>query len=128
MAKQQAERKIGKKEPPSGSGVSLTAAQTGEDVGYIDPTLAPRFREYSSHEEMLQDLEQTAKEGLTAEIRKEAQQALSQLWKKSLEDLKKGGYVEFQGEITKALQSKAKETPEEKAERKKEASKWKRKR
>lgn len=126
LAKQRAEKSFGKKSPPSSSGVPLSNEQTG-DNRYVDPTLAPRFREYDSEIEMILDLQKTAKESEIPEIRKEAEEALAQLWKKSLKDLERGGEWEFQGEITKSIQTKAFESPEEKLKRKKESSKWKRK-
>jgi len=119
---QKLEVERGKKEP-TGGGVGLSGAQYGDEECF-DPSIRPCLREWLTEQDMIEDLRRTSKDGLTPDIRREAQQSLSQLWKKSLKSLERGGEAVFEGELTKAIQSKAHESEEEKAERKEEASKW----
>lgn len=121
LEKQKATKSTEKK--TGAGGIPLTGAQYGSPYQY-SPATPMSERDYDNQLEMLLDLEHEAKNSQLPHIKREAQKSLSQLWKKSLKSLDKGGEAVFEGEITKAIPKKAHETPEEKAERKEEASKW----
>jgi len=112
---------LGKKKTGAG-GVPLTGAQTGEGDAQ-DPNIPLAYRTYDSQIEAVLDIQNEARNSKIPEIKRDAQKTLSQLWKKSLKSIE-GGEAVFEGEITKAIQFKAVESPEEKEARKQEASKW----
>lgn len=106
----------GDKKTPSG-GIPLTGAQY-YDAGRTHDIETPLFdRIYDSEQEMLADLENTAKNAKNNYLRHDAQKTLAEFYKKTFSELDKGAVAQFEGDLTKLVRG----TPEE---RKEESKKW----
>jgi hypothetical protein len=124
-SRKEAEAK-GELQKPSGSTYPLTAQQTGSSK-YIDKSVDIANREYSSYQEMMEDIEEEAKD-TSSKHQNEAKEYLDALAQKFQRTPQT---VEFHGSLVKALQKR--QFPKDSEEgklmeemRKIERSKWKR--